>query len=53
MSKKHNIKLEDMVDIKGITKNQTEVLKEYKKGKCLFLYGSAGTGKHLLPFIVH
>ena len=34
-----------MVDIKGITKNQTEVIKEYKKGKCLFLYGSAGTGK--------
>ena len=34
-----------MVDVKGITKNQTEVIKEYKKGKCLFLYGSAGTGK--------
>ena len=45
MSKKHTIKFEDMVDIKGITKNQTEVIKEYKKGKCLFLYGSAGTGK--------
>ena len=45
MSKKHTIKLDDMVDIKGITKNQTEVIKEYKKGKCLFLYGSAGTGK--------
>ena len=45
MSKKHSIKFEDMVDIKGITKNQTEVIKEYKKGKCLFLYGSAGTGK--------
>ena len=50
MSKKHNIKLEDMVDIKGITKNQTEVLKEYKKGKCLFLYGSAGTGKTFITF---
>ena len=34
-----------MVEVKGITKNQTEVIKEYKKGKCLFLYGSAGTGK--------
>ena len=45
MAKKATIKFEDMVDIKGITKNQTEVLKEYKKGKCLFLYGSAGTGK--------
>ena len=32
-----------MVDV-TITKNQTEVIKEYKKGKCLFLYGS-GTGK--------
>ena len=50
MSKKHSIKLEDMVDIKGITKNQTEVLKEYKKGKCLFLYGSAGTGKTFITF---
>ena len=45
MSKKHTIKLDDMVSIKGITKNQESVIKEYKKGKCLFLYGSAGTGK--------
>ena len=45
MSKKQTIKMESMVDVKGITKNQTEVIKEYKKGKCLFLYGSAGTGK--------
>ena len=45
MSKKHTIKLDDMVSIKGITKNQENVIKEYKKGKCLFLYGSAGTGK--------
>ena len=45
MSKKHTVKLDDMVEGKGITKNQTEVIKEYKKGKCLFLYGSAGTGK--------
>ena len=45
MSKKQTIKIESMVDVKGITKNQTEVIKEYKKGKCLFLYGSAGTGK--------
>jgi len=45
MSKKHSIKLDDMVEVIGITKNQTEVIKEYKKGKCLFLYGSAGTGK--------
>ena len=45
MSKKQTIKVENMVDVKGITKNQSEVIKEYKKGKCLFLYGSAGTGK--------
>ena len=45
MSKKQTIKFGDMVDIKGITKNQNDVLKEYKKGKCLFLYGVAGTGK--------
>ena len=45
MSKKQTIKMESMVDVKGITKNQTEVIKEYKKGKCLFLYGAAGTGK--------
>ena len=35
MSKKHTIKLDDMVSIKGITKNQENVIKEYKKGKCL------------------
>ena len=40
MSKKQTIKIENMVDVKGITKNQSEVIKEYKKGKCLFLYGS-------------
>ena len=45
MSKKQTIKLGDMVEIKGITKNQNDVIKEYKKGKCLFLYGVAGTGK--------
>ena len=45
MSKKLSIKLEDMVDIKGITETQNKVFKEYKRGKCLFLYGVAGTGK--------
>ena len=52
MSKKQTIKMESMVDVKGITKNQTEVIKEYKKGKCLFLYGSAGTGKTFLAVAV-
>jgi phosphate starvation-inducible PhoH-like protein/PhoH-like ATPase len=50
MSKKQMIKADDMVDIKGITKNQELVLKEYKKGKCLFLYGLAGTGKTFITF---
>ena len=45
MKKSQMITLEEMVEIKGITKNQETVLKEYKGGKCLFLYGSAGTGK--------
>ena len=35
MSKKHTVKLDDMVDVKGITKNQQEVIKEYKKGSPL------------------
>ena len=39
MAKKATIKFEDMVDIKGITKNQTEVLKEYKKGKLKKYFG--------------
>ena len=30
------IKVEDLVEVKGITKNQNDVIKEYKKGKCLF-----------------
>jgi phosphate starvation-inducible PhoH-like protein/PhoH-like ATPase len=31
--------------MKGVTKNQLEVFKQYAEGKNLFLYGPAGTGK--------
>ena len=36
---------DQLVEMKGVTKNQTEVFKQYKSGKNLFLYGPAGTGK--------
>lgn len=35
----------DMVNIKPITPNQQRAFDAYKKGKNLFLYGAAGTGK--------
>ena len=36
---------EQLVEMKGVTKNQLEVFKQYEAGKNLFLYGPAGTGK--------
>ena len=36
---------DQLVEIKGVTKNQTEVFTQYAAGKNLFLYGPAGTGK--------
>jgi len=36
---------DQLVEMKGVTKNQTEVFKQYATGKNLFLYGPAGTGK--------
>ena len=39
------INFDQLVEMEGITKNQTEVFKEYQTGKNLFLYGPAGTGK--------
>ena len=36
---------DQLVEMKGVTKNQTEVFKQYAEGKNLFLYGPAGTGK--------
>ena len=43
--KKQLISHDQLVEMKGVTKNQTEVFKEYASGKNLFLYGPAGTGK--------
>ena len=43
--KKQLISHDQLVEMKGVTKNQTEVFKQYKSGKNLFLYGPAGTGK--------
>ena len=39
---------DQLVEMKGVTKNQLEVFKQYAEGKNLFLYGPAGTGKTLV-----
>ena len=39
------ISYDQLVEMKGVTKNQLEVFKQYATGKNLFLYGPAGTGK--------
>ena len=36
---------DQLVEMKGVTKNQLEVFKQYAAVKNLFLYGPAGTGK--------
>ena len=43
--KQQLISHDQLVEMKGVTKNQTEVFKQYTEGKNLFLYGPAGTGK--------
>jgi len=43
--KQQLISHDQLVEMKGVTKNQTEVFKQYATGKNLFLYGPAGTGK--------
>ena len=43
--KTHFINHDQLVEMKGVTKNQLEVFKQYAEGKNLFLYGPAGTGK--------
>ena len=45
MSKKQEINLGQMVDIKPVTDSQKIVFDTYKKGLNQFLYGCAGTGK--------
>jgi len=43
--KQQLISHDQLVEMKGVTKNQPEVFKQYAEGKNLFLYGPAGTGK--------
>ena len=45
LKRKKPIHNDIMVDIKPLTKSQEKVFEEYKKGKNLFAYGAAGTGK--------
>lgn len=45
MGKAKDIRIDQMVGVKPITDNQKKAFDAYKKGKNLFLYGAAGTGK--------
>ena len=45
MGKSKDVKLENLVKIGPLTDNQKKAFESYKKGKNLFLYGAAGTGK--------
>ena len=45
LKRKKPINTDVMVDIKPLTKNQDNFFDEYMKGKKLFAYGAAGTGK--------
>ena len=45
LKRKKPINSEIMVDIKPLTKNQEKFFEAYKKGKNIFSYGAAGTGK--------
>ena len=45
MGKAKDIRSDQLVTVKPITENQKKAFESYKKGKNLFLYGAAGTGK--------
>ena len=45
LKRKKPINSDIMVDIKPLTKNQEKFFESYKKGKNIFSYGAAGTGK--------
>ena len=45
LKRKKPINTDVMVDIKPLTKNQEKFFDEYKKGRNIFAYGAAGTGK--------
>ena len=45
MSRKQDVKIDDLVSVKPITDNQKVAFESYKENKNLFLHGAAGTGK--------
>jgi len=45
LKRKKPINTDAMVDIKPLTKNQEKFFESYDKGKNIFAYGAAGTGK--------
>ena len=45
LKRKKPVNSDVMVDIKPLTKSQEKVVDAYKKGKNIFAYGAAGTGK--------
>ena len=45
LKRKKPVNSDVMVDIKPLTKSQEKVFAAYKKGKNIFAYGAAGTGK--------
>ena len=45
LKRKKPVNSDVMVDIKPLTKSQEKVFDAYKKGKNIFAYGAAGTGK--------
>ena len=45
LKRKNPINTDAMVDIKPLTKNQEKFFEAYDKGKNIFAYGAAGTGK--------
>jgi len=45
MGKAKEIRMDSLVKVNPITENQKKAFEAYQKGKNLFLYGAAGTGK--------
>ena len=45
MTKKQDVKIDDLVTVKPSTDNQKVAFESYKENKNLFLHGAAGTGK--------
>ena len=45
MKRKKPINSDFLLDVKPLTENQEKLFNDYKKGKNIFAYGAAGTGK--------